>query len=357
MAETRKLAAILAADVVGYSRLAGADEDGTVARLRALRSELIDPAIAGNRGPHRQDAPATACSSSFASVVDAVRCAIEVQNEHGRAQCQAPPEAGGSTSGSASILAMWLWRADGDLMGDGVNIAARLEGIAKPGGICLSEEAYRQVRDKTSGKLYRSRRPGIEEHRRPMRVYAVQGSRDAPRRQHTKALRRHRAASPPLGPVSLPPRLSIVVLPFANIGGDPEQEYFVDGVTESLTTDLSRISGSFVIAPQHGLHLQRQTYRREADRPRTRGALCTRRLGAARRQSHARQCPAHRRRDRQPPMGRALRQAGGRSLRHAGRDCRAACQSIGHTVDRGRSAARATGTASRLDGPLFSGHG
>jgi TolB-like protein/Tfp pilus assembly protein PilF len=132
-------------------------------------------------------------------------------------------------------------------MGDGVNIAARLEGIAEPGGICLSEDAHRQVRDKIAANFTDLGDKELKNIARPMRAYAVQGSETTKTPTH-QGFAPSPGASPPLSPVSLPPRLSIVVLPFANLGGDPEQEYFVDGVTESLTTDLSRIAGSFVIA-------------------------------------------------------------------------------------------------------------
>jgi TolB-like protein len=125
--------------------------------------------------------------------------------------------------------------SDGDLMGDGVNIAARLEGIADPGGICLSEDAYRQVRDRLQEEFIDLGEKSLKNIGRPLHAYAFKtgSARTAPRRLSTDT--------------AGPPRLSIVVLPFANLSGDPEQEYFVDGVTESLTTDLSRISGSFVI--------------------------------------------------------------------------------------------------------------
>ena len=144
MAETRKLAAILAADVVGYSRLAGADEDRTLARLRALRSDLIDPTVAVHNG---RVVKRTGDGSlvEFRSVVDAVRCAIEVQNGMVERNAGLPPER--RIEFRVGIhLGDVVEERDGDLMGDGVNIAARLEGIAKPGAICLSEDAYRQVR-------------------------------------------------------------------------------------------------------------------------------------------------------------------------------------------------------------------
>ena len=244
MAETRKLAAILAADVVGYSRLAGADEEGTVARIRALRSELIDPAIASNRG-RIVKTTGDGILIEFASVVDAVRCAIEVQ----KSMAQRNAKLGEDRRIDFRVgihLGDVIVQADGDLMGDGVNIAARLEGIAKPGAICLSEDAYRQVRDKIAAEFTDLGDKELKNIARPMRAYAVQGSETTKTPTH-QGFAPSPGASPPLSPVSLPPRLSIVVLPFANIGGDPEQEYFVDGVVESLTTDLSRISGSFVI--------------------------------------------------------------------------------------------------------------
>jgi len=231
--------------VVGYSRLVGADEDGTVARIRALRSELIDPAIASNRG-RIVKTTGDGILIEFASVVDAVRCAIEVQ----KSMAQRNAKLGEDRRIDFRVgihLGDVIVQADGDLMGDGVNIAARLEGIAKPGAICLSEDAYRQVRDKMAADFTDLGDKELKNIARPMRAYAVQGSETTKTPTH-QGFAPSPGASPPLSPVSLPPRLSIVVLPFANLGGDPEQEYFVDGVTESLTTDLSRIAGSFVIA-------------------------------------------------------------------------------------------------------------
>ena len=146
MAETRKLAAILAADVVGYSRLAGSDEERTLARLRGLRSDLIDPAIAAHHG-RVVKRTGDGVLIEFRSVVDAVRCAIEVQNGMVERNAGLPPER--RIEFRVGIhLGDVVEESDGDLMGDGVNIAARLEGIAEPGGICLSEDAYRQVRDR-----------------------------------------------------------------------------------------------------------------------------------------------------------------------------------------------------------------
>ena len=235
MAETRKLAAILAADVVGYSRLAGADEDRTLARLRALRSDLIDPTIAVHNG---RVVKRTGDGSlvEFRSVVDAVRCAIEVQSGMVERNAGLPPER--RIEFRIGIhLGDVVEESDGDLMGDGVNIAARLEGIAKPGVICLSEDAYRQVKSRLDLAVSDLGETQLKNIAEPIRVYSLQVG--VPAQVKSAAPEPHELP---------PPRLSIVVLPFANIGGDPQQEYFVDGITESLTTDLSRISGSFVIA-------------------------------------------------------------------------------------------------------------
>jgi TolB-like protein len=234
MAETRKLAAILAADVAGYSRLAGADEDRTLARLRALRSDLIDPTIAVYHG-RVVKRTGDGILIEFRSVVDAVRCAIEVQNGMAERNAGLPPER--RIEFRCGIhLGDVVEESDGDLMGDGVNIAARLEGIATPGAICLSEDAYRQVKSRLDLAVSDLGATQLKNIAEPVRVYSLQVG--VPAQSKTATSEPHK---PP------PPRLSVVVLPFANIGGDPEQEYFVDGVTESLTTDLSRIAGSFVI--------------------------------------------------------------------------------------------------------------
>ncbi|HEY1779490.1 MAG TPA: adenylate/guanylate cyclase domain-containing protein [Roseiarcus sp.] len=232
MAETRKIAAILVADVVGYSRLAGADEEGTLARLRGLRSHLIDPAIAAHLG-RVVNRTGDGFIAEFRSVVDAVRCAIGLQNgiiEHNS----------GLRSERRIELRMGVHlgdvieESDGDLMGDGVNIAARLEAFAEPGGVCLSEDAWRQVRDKLKEAFVDLGEKALKNIARPMRVYALSPGF---------------AAASSVSPFEKrePPRLSLVMLPFANIGGDAEQEHFVDGVTESLTTDLSRIRAALVI--------------------------------------------------------------------------------------------------------------
>jgi len=235
MSETRKLAAILVTDVVGYSRLAGADEDRTLARLRGLRSDLIDPAIAAHHG---RIVKRTGDGSiiEFRSVVDAVRCAIEVQTGMVERNAGLPPERRIEFRVGVHLGDV-VEEADGDLMGDGVNIAARLEGIAKPGAICLSEQAYWQVKGRLDLAVADLGPTQLKNIAEPIRAYLLQVC--------VPLQAKPAQGSAPEKPAT--PRLSLVVLPFANIGGDPEQDYFADGVTESLTTDLSRISGAFVI--------------------------------------------------------------------------------------------------------------
>jgi adenylate cyclase len=236
VSETRKIAAILVADVVGYSRLARADEERTLARLRALRGDLIEPAIAVHHG-RIVKGTGDGFIADFRSVVDAARCAIEVQTG------MIERNAGVASDRRIEFrigahLGDVVEEADGDLMGDGVNIAARLEGICTAGAICLSEQAYWQVKgrlDLAAADLGLKQLKNIAE---PIRVYSLQVGQPAPAKP----------AEPSAPEKSGPPRLSIVVLPFANMGADPEQEHFVDGITESLTTDLSRIRGAIVIA-------------------------------------------------------------------------------------------------------------
>src|SRR5215471_14813949 len=236
MGETRKLAAILVSDIVGYSRLAGADEDRILARLRTLRSDLIDPTIAVHHG---RIIKRTGDGSiiEFRSVVDAVNCAIEVQRAMVERNAEVVPDK--RIEFRIGIhLGDVVEESDGDLMGDGVNIAARLEGICEPGAISLSEDAYRQVKGRLDLKVSDLGLTQLKNIAEPIRVYSLQVSapvtaKPAPTAAPEKSGR---------------PRLSLVVLPFANVSDHPEQEYFVDGVTESLTTDLSRIRGAIVIA-------------------------------------------------------------------------------------------------------------
>ena len=220
MTENRKLAAILAADVVGFSRLTGADEDRTLARLRALRSDLIDPTIAVHHG-RVVKRTGDGALVEFRSVVDAVRCAIEVQNSMIERNGGLPPER--RIEFRIGIhLGDVVEEPDGDLMGDGVNIAARLEGVAKPGAICLSEDAYRQVKarlDLEVSDLGQTRLKNIVE---PMRVYSLQVG--LPARTKPTA-----APSPTTLDSSERPagseQPSIAVLPFQNMSDDPSQEF------------------------------------------------------------------------------------------------------------------------------------
>ena len=236
MSEARKLAAILAADVVGFSRLAGADEEGILARLRVLRSDLTDPMIAVHHG-RVVKRTGDGLIIEFRSVVDALRCAIDIQNG------MAERNAGLATDKRIEYrigvhLGDVVEEADGDLMGDGVNIAARIESIAEPGGICLSEDAWRQVRDRVKETFVDRGEQALKNIARPVRVYAIGippvGSGSAP-------------GPAPAAPAE-PARSSIAVLPFANMSGDAEQEYFADGISEDIITALSKLPQLFVIA-------------------------------------------------------------------------------------------------------------
>jgi TolB-like protein/class 3 adenylate cyclase/Tfp pilus assembly protein PilF len=280
LSDTRKLAAILVADVVGYSRLAGADEERTLARLRALRSDLIDPSIALHRG---RIVKLTGDGSiiEFRSVVDAVRCAIEVQTGMVERNAGLPPDKRIEFRVGVHLGDV-VEEADGDLMGDGVNIAARLEGIAKPNAICLSEDAYRQVKGRLDLKVSDLGATHLKNIAEPIRVYSLDGGGVATTPSASAAVKQERGIPVPRagswtprgpalaaalaallvlvaaaawyvldGRLKKPAQaghLSIVVLPFENLSGDPSQDYFADGITENLTTDLSRLSGAFVIA-------------------------------------------------------------------------------------------------------------
>jgi adenylate cyclase len=233
--QTRKLVAILASDVVGYSRLAGADEDRILARLRALRSDLIDPTIAVHNG---RVVKRTGDGSivEFRSAVDAVRCAIEVQNAMVERNAGVPEDRRIVFRIGIHIGDV-VEESDGDLMGDGVNIAARLESIAEPNGICLSGAAYEQVRDKLKEKFVDLGEKELKNIARPVRVYRL-------------TLDQNAASSEPAAPtlLALPDKPSIAVLPLQNVSGDPEQEYFADGISEDIITGLSKLRWFFVIA-------------------------------------------------------------------------------------------------------------
>jgi len=242
VAETRKLAAILAADVVGYSKLASADEDRTLARLRALRSDLIDPTVAVHNG---RVVKRTGDGSliEFRSVVDAVRCAIEVQNGMIERNAGLPPER--RIEYRVGIhLGDVVEESDGDLMGDGVNIAARLEGIAKPGAIWLSEEAYRQVKSRLDVAVNDLGPTKLKNIAESIRVYSLEIGVPASAKLAPQA----ESATTEKSAQLIPDNPSIAVLPFQNMSGDPEQDYFADGMVEDIITGLSRIKWLFVIA-------------------------------------------------------------------------------------------------------------
>jgi TolB-like protein/class 3 adenylate cyclase len=226
----RKLAAILAADVAGYSRLTGLDEEGTLKRLRKLRRELINPAVSLHRG-RVVKTTGDGILIEFPSVVDAVRCAVDVQRGMDGRNADCPVEQRiefrvGINVGDVVVEGE-------DLLGDGVNVAARLEGISEPGGICISEDAYRQVRDKLDLNFEDAGEQHLKNIARPVRTYRLR-------------LDRRPAQGKPALP--LPDKPSIAVLPFQNMSGDPEQEYFADGIVEDIITALSRFKQLFVIA-------------------------------------------------------------------------------------------------------------
>jgi class 3 adenylate cyclase len=233
MTAARKLAAILAADVVGYSRMMGEDEAGTASLVRERR-EAVQPLIAAHDG-RLFKTMGDGMFIEFPSIVAAVECALAMQR-----QMAARNE--GALERKRVLYRIGVHLGDvlvdgEDILGDGVNIASRLEGVAEPGGVSISGAAHEHVLGRVEAEFVDLGGKALKNIARPVHVYAVRIERDgSPHAPHS---------APPEGE---PPRLSIVVLPFANIGGDPEQEYFVDGVTESLTTDLSRIRGSFVIA-------------------------------------------------------------------------------------------------------------
>ncbi len=232
MSQTRRLAAILAADVAGYSRLMGADEEGTLERLKALRRELVDAKIAEHRG-RIVKTTGDGMLVEFASVVDAVRCAVEVQ----RAMPERDTGVGADNRIELRIginLGDVIVEGD-DLYGDGVNIAARIEALADAGGVFVSNTVHDQVRDRLPFGFEDLGEQQVKNIARPVRVYRVRDVGSV-----AKA-----GAAPAL---PLPDKPSIAVLPFANISGDPEQEYFADGMVEEIITALSRIRWLFVIA-------------------------------------------------------------------------------------------------------------
>jgi TolB-like protein len=236
----RRLAAVLAADIVAYSRLIGQDEAGTLSRLRALRRESIDPNIAAHHG-RMVKTTGDGFLAEFSSSVDALRCACDLQARVPEYSKGAPPDLHielriGIHQGDIVV-------EDSDIFGDGVNIAARLEALADPGGICVSA----RVQEDAAGKLELAFRDLGDQQLmnivRPIRAYAIEVTGSKPLTSSATPMR----------------RLSIAVLPFANLSSDPEQEYFADGITEDLTTDLSRIPEMVVISRNTAFTYRRKT--------------------------------------------------------------------------------------------------
>ncbi|UQR62350.1 adenylate/guanylate cyclase domain-containing protein [Bradyrhizobium sp. C-145] len=273
----RRLAAILAADVAGYSRLIGADEEGTIARLRMLRQDVIDPAISIHHG-HIVKTTGDGMLVEFASVVDAVRCALELQRQ--TSDRNTGVAADKQISFRIGInLGDVVVESDGDLMGDGVNVAARLENIAPSGSVCLSRAAYDQVKGKIAVAVHDRGRQRLKNIAEPVQVFMIDSTGTPLPSLARSGIRSTTVAAAAIlalaavggggawyllsgtgvtsrvtqtpqnvAPSRTASRLSIVVLPFSNLSGDPGQDYFADAVTDGLTTDLSRIQGSFVIA-------------------------------------------------------------------------------------------------------------
>jgi adenylate cyclase len=235
----RRLAAILAADVAGYSRLMGADEEGVLARLKAARKSLVDPTVAAHRG-RIVKTTGDGMLVEFASAVDAARCAIEVQR--GLAEQNAAVPEVMRLEYRIGIHVGDIIVDENDIFGDGVNIAARLEGIAEPGGVCISDDAQRQIRGKVDTAFEDMGPQNLKNIAEPMRAWRW-------------TMRASGFAAAPIEPpvestqaLALPDKPSIAVLPFQNISGDPEQEYFADGMVEEIITALSRFKWLFVIA-------------------------------------------------------------------------------------------------------------
>jgi TolB-like protein/class 3 adenylate cyclase/Flp pilus assembly protein TadD len=283
MASTRRLAAILAADVAGYSRLMGADEEGILERLKAHRRELIDPKIAEHRG-RIVKTTGDGLLAEFPSVVDAVRCAAEMQRGMLDREPELPDEQ--RIRWRIGINLGDVIAEDDDIFGDGVNVAARLEALAEPGGICVSGMVHDQIRNKLPYLFADRGEQNVKNIAVPVRVFALrpEAIADLPATGFPETTPRRRSIArvaapsvvvavlviaagawslwPPTKPAPttavatstsaaqplVAPRLSIVVLPFSNLSNDPDQQYFADGITEDVTTDLSRIADMFVIS-------------------------------------------------------------------------------------------------------------
>jgi TolB-like protein/class 3 adenylate cyclase len=233
----RRLAAVLAADVAGYSRLMGRDEEGTLANLKSFRKTLVDPCIAAHRG-RIVKTTGDGMLVEFVSAVDAARCAVEVQRGMAAQNAEVPPDT--RIEFRIGIHVGDIIIDDNDIFGDGVNIAARLEGIAEPGGVCISDDAQRQVRGKVDIAFDDMGPQNLKNIAEPMRAWFLRANGIAASTPPAKVT----AESAP----ALPEKPSIAVLPFQNMSGDPEQEYFADGMVEDIITALSRFKSLFVIA-------------------------------------------------------------------------------------------------------------
>jgi TolB-like protein len=225
----RRLTAIFAADVAGYSRLTGMDEEGTHVRLKEHLRVLIDPKVAAYRG-HIVKNTGDGFLAEFNSVVDAMRCAVDVQRGMVERNLGVPPS--NRVEFRIGINVGDIIEDNGDIFGDGVNVAARLEAIAEPGGICVSDDAHRQLRDKLDIVFDDAGEQILKNIERPVRVFKI----------------RDGAAASQRPTLALPDKPSIAVLPFQNLSADPDQEYFADGVVEDITMALSRFHWLFVIA-------------------------------------------------------------------------------------------------------------
>src|SRR5258705_10493803 len=246
----RRLAAILAADVAGSCRLIGIDEEGALAQLKALRKTRFDPKVSDHRGRIVKNTGDGALVE-FGSVVDAVRCAVEIQRGMAGHNIDVPEVK--RIEFRIGIHVGDIIIEDHDIFGDGVNIAARLEGIAEPGGVCMSDDAYRQVRGKVEITCDDMGQQSLKNIAEPMRAWRVRLTGQTP-----SAVNSGSAVSQPRV-LPLPDKPSIAVLPFRNMSGDPEQEYFADGIAEDVLTTLSKIQELMVIARNSSFVFKGQT--------------------------------------------------------------------------------------------------
>ena len=298
--EQRKLAAIVAADVVGYSRLMGRDESGTLARLRKNRSEHLDPVLA-KYGGRLVKLTGDGALVEFASAVDALSAAIEFQQAMAEANRDQPAD-------TALVFRMGLHLGDlivdgDDLYGDGVNIAARLEAEAPAGGIVISRTVHEAVTGRLKATFDDLGSLALKNIERPVQAFSVKWEPSDWQQPETSEATVAPATAPQV-PLPLPDKPSIAVLPFQNMSGDPDQEYFADGMAEEIIAALSRFRSSLVIARNSILHLQRPRGRHQARGARVGRALCAGRQRAKGGNRIAHHRTAHRCRKRWPSLGR-----------------------------------------------------